>query len=66
MSVPVALDAAATVDHVGVIPRPDGHEVSVPPPYAPSLATDRADRREERKQGRRKPNLRNGKIGNTF
>ena len=39
-------DVAETVDRVGVIPGPDGHEVSVPPPRAPSLATDRADRHE--------------------
>jgi hypothetical protein len=31
---------------VGVIPGPNGHEVSVPPPHVPSLATDRADRHE--------------------
>ena len=46
-------DVAETVDRVGVIPGPDGHEVSVPPPLAPSLATDRADRREERKRNKK-------------
>jgi hypothetical protein len=46
LSAPLAPDVAETVDHVGVIPGPDGHEVSVPPPRAPSLATDRADRHE--------------------
>jgi hypothetical protein len=40
----LAPDIAEAVDHVGVIPGSDGHEVSVPPPRAPSLATDRADR----------------------
>jgi hypothetical protein len=45
-SAPLAPDVAETVDHVGVIPGPNGHEVSVPPPHAPSLATDRADRHE--------------------
>jgi hypothetical protein len=45
---PLVPDIAETVDHVEVIPGPDEHEVSVPPPRAPSLATDRADRREER------------------
>ena len=43
-------DVAETVDHVGVIPGPKGHGVSVPPPLAPSLAIDSADRREKRKQ----------------
>jgi hypothetical protein len=46
MSAPLAPDVAETVDHVGVIPGPDEHEVSMPPPRAPSLATDRADRHE--------------------
>jgi hypothetical protein len=43
---PLAPNVADTVDHVGVIPEPDGHEVSVPPPRAPSLAMDRADRQK--------------------
>jgi len=43
---PLAPDVAETVDHVGVIPGSDGHEVLVLPPRAPSLATDRADRHE--------------------
>ena len=46
LSAPLAPDVAETVDRVGVIPGPDGHEVSVPPPRDPSLATDRADRHE--------------------
>jgi hypothetical protein len=45
-SAPLAPDVAETVDRVGVIPEPNGHEVSVPPPHVPSLATDRADRHE--------------------
>ena len=44
------LDVAGTVDHVGVIPGPEGHEVSVPPPLVPLLAIDSADRREKQKQ----------------
>ncbi len=46
VSAPLAPDVAETVDRVGVISGPDGHEVSVPPSCAPSLATDRADRHE--------------------
>jgi hypothetical protein len=53
LSAPLAPDVAKKVDHVGVIPGPNGHEVSVPPLLAPSLATDRADRREERKQNKK-------------
>ena len=41
---PLAPDVAETVDRVGVIPGPDGPEMLVPPPRAPSLATDGADR----------------------
>ena len=40
-------DVAKIVDHVGVIPRPNGIEVSVPPPRAPFLATDRVDRHKK-------------------
>ena len=46
LSAPLAPDVAEAVDRVGVIPGLDGHEVSVPPPCAPSLATDRVDRHE--------------------
>ena len=46
LSAPLAPGVAEAVDRVGVIPGPDGHEVPVPPPRAPSLATDRADRHE--------------------
>ena len=49
---PLGPDVAKMVDHMEVIPGPDGHEVSVPSPRAPSLATDRVDRREERKQNK--------------
>jgi hypothetical protein len=45
-SAPLAPDVAETVDRMGVIPGPNGHEVSVPPPRILSLATDRADRHE--------------------
>ena len=61
LSAPLAPDVAETVDHVGVIPGPDGHEVSVPPPRAPSLATDRVDRREERKQNKKEAKLKKRK-----
>ena len=44
LSAPLAPDVVETVDRVGVIPGPDGPEVSVPPPRAPSLTMDRADR----------------------
>ena len=43
LSAPLAPDVAETMDRVGVIPGPNGHEVSVPPPRVPSLATVRAD-----------------------
>jgi hypothetical protein len=42
-SAPLAPDVAETADRVRVIPEPNGHEVLVPPPHVPSLATDRAD-----------------------
>jgi hypothetical protein len=45
-SAPLAPDVAETTDSVGVIPGPNRHEVSVPPPRVPSLATDIADRHE--------------------
>jgi hypothetical protein len=61
LSTPLASDVAETVDHVGVILRPDGHEVSMPPPHAPSLATDRADCREERKQNKKGAKLKKRK-----
>jgi hypothetical protein len=61
LSAPLAPDVAKTVDHVGVIPGPNGHEVSMPPPHAPSLATDRADHREERKQNKKEAKLKKRK-----
>jgi hypothetical protein len=57
----LAPDVAETVDRMGVIPGPNGHEVSVPPPCAPSLVTDRADRREERKQNKNEAKLKKRK-----
>jgi hypothetical protein len=54
-------DIAETVDHVGMISGPDGHEVSVPPPHGLSLATDKADRREERKQNKKETKLKKRK-----
>jgi hypothetical protein len=59
LSTPLAPDVAETVDHVGVILGPNGHEVSVPPPHAPSLATDKADRRKERKQNMKEDKRKN-------
>ena len=61
LSAPLALDVAETVDRVGVIPIPNGHEVSMPPPLAPSLAIDSADRREERKQNKKEAKLKRRK-----
>ena len=43
-------DVAETLNRVGMNLRPEGHEVSVPPPFAPSLAIDSINRREKRKQ----------------
>ena len=57
LSAPMAPDVAETVDHVGVIPEPNGHKMSVPPPLAPSLAIDSADRREEQKQNKMEAKL---------
>jgi len=37
LSAPLAPDVAEKVDHVGVIPGPNGHEVLVPPPRVPSF-----------------------------
>ena len=54
-------DVAETVDRVEVILGPDGHEVSVPPPLALSLAADRADRREERKRNKKEAKLKKRK-----
>jgi hypothetical protein len=66
LSAPLAPDVAEKVDRVGVIPGPNGHEVSVPPSRVPSLATDRADRHEGGSKIRRKPSGRSGMIGSSF
>ena len=50
LSVLLAPNVAEAVDRVEVIPRPDEHDVSVPPSRVPSLATDRADRHEDGSQ----------------
>ena len=60
-SAPLAPDVAETVDRVGVIPGSDGHEVSVPPPHDPSLATDRADRHEGENMNEKKTKLKKRK-----
>ena len=44
LSAPLVPNIAETADRVGLISGPNGHEVSVPPPRASSLATNRADR----------------------
>ena len=49
------------VDRVGVIPGPDGHEVSVPPPRAPSLATDRADHHKDECMNKKEAKLKKRK-----
>ena len=49
LSAPLAPNVVEAVNRVGVIPGPDGHEMSVSPLCAPSLTTDRADRHEGRK-----------------
>jgi hypothetical protein len=66
LSASLAPDVAETVDHVEAIPGPNGHHVSVPPPRAPSLATDRANRREERKQNTNETKLKKRKDGEYF
>jgi hypothetical protein len=61
LSALMAPDVAETMDDVGVIPGPNGHEASVPPPCAPFLATDRADRSEKRKQNKKQAKLKKRK-----
>jgi hypothetical protein len=46
---------------VGVILGPNGHEVSVPPPHVPSLATDRADRHEDGSMNKKEVKLKKRK-----
>ena len=57
MSAPLAPDVAETVDHVRVNHGPNEHEMSVPPPRARSLATDKADRREGGNMNKNKAKL---------
>ena len=64
LSAPLAPNVTESVDHVGVIIGPDGYEVSVPPPLAPSLAINSADRREKRKQNKMEAKLENQKDRN--
>ena len=61
LSAPLAPDVADAVGRVGVIPGPDGHEVSVPPPRISSLATDRADRHEGRSMHKKEAKLKKRK-----
>ena len=60
-SAPLPPEVAEAVDRVGIIPRPDGLEVSVPPLRAPTLATDRADRREGGSIYKKEPKLKKRK-----
>jgi hypothetical protein len=66
LSAPLAPDVAEMVDHVRVIPGPDGHEVSVPPPRAPSLAANRADRHEGRSMNKKEAKLKKRKDREYF
>ena len=66
LSAPLAPDIAEAVDCVGIIPGPDGHEVSVPPPRAPSLATDRAGRHEDENTNKKAAKLKNRKDREYF
>ena len=61
LSAPLAPNVAETVDHVGEILGPNGHKVSVPPPCAPSLATDRLDCREGRNMNKKGAKLKKRK-----
>ena len=64
LSAPLVPNVAETVDRVGVIPEPDGHKVSVPPPRAPSLATDIADRHEGGSMNKKEAKLKKRKDRN--
>jgi hypothetical protein len=66
LSAPLAADVAETVDHVGVIPESNGHEMSVPPPHAPSLTTDITNHREKRKQNKKEAKLKKRKDREYF
>jgi hypothetical protein len=56
-----APDVAEVGNHVGIIPRPNGHEVLVAPPRAPFLATDNVDRSEKQKQNKKEAKLKKRK-----
>ena len=66
LSAPLAPDVEETVDRVGVILEPNGHEMSVPPLCALSLATNRADRREGGSMNKKEAKLKGGKIRSNF
>ena len=61
LSSPLAPDVADAVDRVGVISGPDRHDMSVPSPRVPSLATDRADRHERGSMHKKKTKLKKRK-----
>ena len=61
LSAPLAPDVAEAVDRMGVITRPAGQKVSVPPPRTLSLATDRADRHEGENMHKKKVKLKKRK-----
>jgi hypothetical protein len=63
LAAPLAPDVAETGNHVGVISRPNGYEVSVSPPCAPFLATDRADRGKMQKQNTKEAKVKKRKDG---
>jgi hypothetical protein len=58
---PLAPDFVKTMDHIGVSPKPNGHEVPVPPPRAPFLATDRAGNNVKRKQQKKEARMKKQK-----
>ena len=61
LSAPLAPDVAEAVDRVGVIPEPDGHDVSVPPSCVPSLATDKTNHHEGRSVHKKEAKLKKRK-----
>ena len=66
LSAPLAPYVAETVEHVGVIPESDGHEVAVLPPRVPSLATDRADHHEGGSMHKKEAKLKKRKNRKSF
>ena len=60
-SAPLAPNVAETADRMEVISGSKGHEVSMPPPRIPSLATDRADRHEGRSMNKKETKLKKRK-----